>query len=149
VSFDREKLVKETASRVASNFRIVMPKRVRDRLGLKPGDLVRYVVEGNRVVIECAKTEAEDDPFATFSEWSSKADEDAYGSLSTSWFDKLTMRKSNQTPHPASSSSVLILSLSKDEESQKGIQCHSRRSMSWSCRFPMPIVSRRNAAPPS
>lgn len=68
-------------SRITSKSQTVIPKAVRDRLGLKPGDLVRYVVEGNRVVIERAKTEAEDDPFATFSEWSSKADEDAYGSL--------------------------------------------------------------------
>jgi len=68
-------------SRITSKSQTVIPKAVRDRLGLKPGDLVRYVVEGNRVTIERAKTEAEDDPFATFSEWSSKADEDAYGSL--------------------------------------------------------------------
>lgn len=68
-------------SRITSKSQTVIPKTVRDRLGLKPGDLVRYVVEGNRVTIERAKTEAEDDPFATFSEWSSKADEDAYGSL--------------------------------------------------------------------
>jgi antitoxin PrlF len=68
-------------SRITSKAQTVIPKAVRDKLGLKPGDLVRYVVEGNRVTIERAKTEAEDDPFATFSEWSSKADEDAYDSL--------------------------------------------------------------------
>jgi hypothetical protein len=54
---------------------------LRDRLGLRPGDLVRYVVEGDRVTIERAKIEAVSDPFATFSEWSSKADEQAYGSI--------------------------------------------------------------------
>jgi antitoxin PrlF len=68
-------------SRITSKSQTVIPKAVRDKLGLKPGDLVRYVVEGDRVTIERAKTQAEDDPFATFSEWSSKADEDAYGSL--------------------------------------------------------------------
>ena len=49
-------------SRITSKAQTVIPKAVRDKL-------------------ERAKTEAEDDPFATFSEWSSKADEDAYGSL--------------------------------------------------------------------
>jgi antitoxin PrlF len=68
-------------SRITSKSQTVIPKTVRDKLGLKPGDLVRYVVEGNRVTIERARTEAEDDPFATFNEWSSKADEDAYRSL--------------------------------------------------------------------
>jgi antitoxin PrlF len=68
-------------SRITSKAQTVIPKAVRDKLGLKPGDLVRYVMEGKRVLIERAKIEGEDDPFATFSEWSSEADEDAYGSL--------------------------------------------------------------------
>jgi len=68
-------------SRLTSKAQTVIPKAVRDRLGLKPGDLVRYVIEGKRVVIERARTEAEDDPFAAFGEWASEADEDAYGSL--------------------------------------------------------------------
>ena len=68
-------------SRITSKAQTVIPKTVRDRLGLKPGDLVRYVIEGKRVTIERARTEAEDDPFATFGEWASDADEAAYGSL--------------------------------------------------------------------
>jgi bifunctional DNA-binding transcriptional regulator/antitoxin component of YhaV-PrlF toxin-antitoxin module len=54
---------------------------VREKLGLKPGDIVRYAMKGGRVVFEPAKTEAEDNPFATFSEGASSADEDAYDSL--------------------------------------------------------------------
>jgi antitoxin PrlF len=68
-------------SKLTSKAQTVIPKSVRDKLGLKPGDLVRYVFEGKRVVIERALTEAEDDPFATFTEWSSEADEKAYRSL--------------------------------------------------------------------
>lgn len=68
-------------SRLTSKAQTVIPKAVRERLGLKPGDLVRYVMRGKRVVIERARTEAEDDPFATFTEWASAADDKAYRSL--------------------------------------------------------------------
>ncbi|MEA2824554.1 MAG: antitoxin PrlF [Alphaproteobacteria bacterium] len=68
-------------SRITSKAQTVVPKAVREKLGLKPGDLLRYVFEGKRVVIERVKSEAEDDPFAAFSEWGSEADERAYKSL--------------------------------------------------------------------
>ena len=68
-------------SKLTSKAQTVIPKAVRERLGLKPGDLVRYVFEGRRVVIERAATDTEDDPFATFTEWASEADEEAYKSL--------------------------------------------------------------------
>jgi len=68
-------------SRLTSKAQTVIPKAVREKLGLKPGDLLRYVVEKDRIVIEKVKTQAEDDPFATFTEWSSEADERAYKSL--------------------------------------------------------------------
>jgi antitoxin PrlF len=68
-------------SRLTSKAQTVIPKAVRDRLGLKPGDLVRYVMEEGRVTIERAKLEAEDDPFATFGEWAGEADDKAYRSL--------------------------------------------------------------------
>jgi antitoxin PrlF len=68
-------------SKLTSKAQTVIPKAVRERLGLKPGDLLRYVFEGRRVVIERAISEAEDDPFATFTEWAGEADEEAYRSL--------------------------------------------------------------------
>jgi len=68
-------------SRITSKSQTVIPKRVREKLGLKPGDLLRYVMENNRVVIERANNEVEDDPFAMFTEWASEADERAYKSL--------------------------------------------------------------------
>jgi antitoxin PrlF len=68
-------------SRITSKAQTVVPKAVREKLGLKPGDLLRYVFEGGRVVIERVRTEAEDDPFAAFHEWASEADERAYKSL--------------------------------------------------------------------
>ncbi len=44
-------------SRITSKAPTVIPKAVREKLGLKPGDLVRYIMEGKRVVIERALTE--------------------------------------------------------------------------------------------
>lgn len=68
-------------SRLTSKAQTVIPKKVREKLGLKPGDLLRYIEEDNRIVIEKVRGEAEDDPFATFTEWSSEADERAYKDL--------------------------------------------------------------------
>lgn len=68
-------------SKVTSKSQTVIPKAVREKLGLKPGDILRYRFEGDRVVLERATTEAEDDPFAAFSEWAGEADEKAYRSL--------------------------------------------------------------------
>ncbi|MDE2183314.1 MAG: type II toxin-antitoxin system PrlF family antitoxin [Alphaproteobacteria bacterium] len=68
-------------SKITSKSQTVIPRAVRDKLGLKPGDLLRYVFDGERVVIEKVRTQAEDDPFATFTEWAGAADEEAYRSL--------------------------------------------------------------------
>ena len=67
-------------SKVSSKAQTVIPKEIRKRLGLKPGDLIRYKIAGDAVEIERAG-EAVDDPFAVFTEWSSDADEKAYGKL--------------------------------------------------------------------
>ncbi len=68
-------------SRLTSKAQTVIPKAVREKLGLKAGDLLRYIVENDRIVIEKVRGETEDDPFATFTEWASEADERAYKSL--------------------------------------------------------------------
>lgn len=67
-------------SRLTSKAQTVIPKSVRERLNLKPGDRVRYRIARDGIVIEKA-LDAEDDPFASFSEWSSDADSRAYDSL--------------------------------------------------------------------
>jgi len=73
--------MKSSISKITSKSQTVIPKAVREKLGLKPGDQLRYVFDGKRVVIEKARTEAEDDPFAAFGEWASAADEEAYRGL--------------------------------------------------------------------
>ncbi len=64
-----------------SKGQMVIPKAVQDRMGLKPGDRVCYHVKGSKVEIEKI-TRAEDaNPFFAFTEWSSDADEKAFGHL--------------------------------------------------------------------
>lgn len=66
-------------SRLSSKGQIVVPKRIRDRLGLKAGDQVLFRETEDGVRIDRAP--AEDDPFAAFSEWASDADDEAYADL--------------------------------------------------------------------
>lgn len=68
-------------SKLTSKSQTVIPREVRKRLGLKPGDRVRYTMSAKGVTVEKAAREQEDDPFAVFSEWSGEADEKAYGKL--------------------------------------------------------------------
>ena len=45
------------------------------------GDMLRYRVTEDGVLLDKAPTNEADDPFATFSEWANEADEKAYGGL--------------------------------------------------------------------
>jgi antitoxin PrlF len=68
-------------SKVSVKSQTVIPREVRERLGLKPGDTLRYRVTEDGVLLDKTAANEADDPFAAFSEWSSEADEKAYGSL--------------------------------------------------------------------
>jgi len=68
-------------SKVSVKSRTVIPRQVRERLALKPGDTLRYRLTGQGVLLDKAPAKAADDPFAAFSEWSSEADAKAYGGL--------------------------------------------------------------------
>ncbi len=59
----------------------MVPREMRKRLGLKPGDTLRYRMTEQGVLLDKAPANEADDPFATFSEWSNAADEKAYGGL--------------------------------------------------------------------
>ena len=59
----------------------MIPREVRDKLGLKPGDTLRYRLTEEGILVDKAPATEADDPFASFSEWSSEADEKAYGNL--------------------------------------------------------------------
>jgi antitoxin PrlF len=67
-------------SKVSVKSQTVIPRIVRQRLGLQPGDTLRYRIAEDGILIDKAAPEA-DDPFASFSEWASEADEKAYADL--------------------------------------------------------------------
>jgi antitoxin PrlF len=68
-------------SKFSVKSQTVIPREVRNRLALKPGDTLRYRVTDNGVLLDKAPANEADDPFVAFSEWSSEADEKAYGGL--------------------------------------------------------------------
>jgi antitoxin PrlF len=68
-------------SRVSVKSQTVLPRAVREKLGIRPGSTIRYRVTDNGVPIEKSLAAEADDPFATFSEWAGVADEKAYGGL--------------------------------------------------------------------
>jgi antitoxin PrlF len=67
-------------SKVSVRSQTAIPREVREQLKLKPGDTLRYRMTEDGVLLDKA-VEAGDDPFAAFSEWTSEADEKAYGGL--------------------------------------------------------------------
>lgn len=77
----RQNRPKASFSEVSRDGRTVIPSDVGERLGLKPGDTLRYRVTDEGVLLDKAPASEADDPFAAFSEWSSEADEKAHGDL--------------------------------------------------------------------
>jgi len=68
-------------SKVSVKSQTVIPREVREQLGLRPGDTLRYRLTTDGVLVDKAPSGETDDPFVTFSEWSSEADEKAYAKL--------------------------------------------------------------------
>ncbi len=68
-------------SKLTSKAQTVIPREIRARLDLKPGDVVRYRYTDAGVVIDKLPPQSEEDALAAFSEWASSADERAYGGL--------------------------------------------------------------------
>ncbi len=77
---NRQMPARTTFSKLSVKSQTVLPREVRDLLGIKPGDTLRYRLTEQGVVVDKAPAEA-DDPFAAFSEWSGEADEKAYAGL--------------------------------------------------------------------
>jgi antitoxin PrlF len=69
-------------SRVSVKSQTVLPKQIREALGVRPGDTLRYRVTEQGVLIDKARRAIDaDDPFAAFAEWGGAADDEAYGDL--------------------------------------------------------------------
>jgi antitoxin PrlF len=68
-------------SKLTSKAQTTIPLPVRHALRLTPGDELAYTIEGDRVILTKGEKAVTDDPFATFSEWSSEADMVGYADL--------------------------------------------------------------------
>jgi antitoxin PrlF len=68
-------------SKLTSKAQTTIPQPVRTALYLKAGEEIAYHIEGNRVFLTRAATDAAEDPFGAFSEWQSDADRRAYADL--------------------------------------------------------------------
>jgi AbrB family looped-hinge helix DNA binding protein len=78
---NRQTRAASSFSKVSVKSQTVIPRKVRERLGLKPGDTLRYCLTDMGVLLDKAPANEAVDPFAMFSEWSNAADAKAYGSL--------------------------------------------------------------------
>jgi antitoxin PrlF len=67
-------------SKLTSKAQTVVPRAIRERLGLRPGDTVRYRLTKAGVVID-KRPAGTDDPFVEFVEWAEVEDEEAFGDL--------------------------------------------------------------------
>jgi len=75
-------MTKLITARLSAKAQTVIPKPVRDRLGIGPGDVIVFEIKDGEVVLRpLRRAAARDDPFAVFHEWSGAADEDAYRDL--------------------------------------------------------------------
>jgi antitoxin PrlF len=71
---------KPVRSKVTSKSQTVIPREIREKLGLGPGDTLNYIETDRGILIEKARV-VEDDPFTTFTEWATEADDRAYADL--------------------------------------------------------------------
>lgn len=67
-------------SRISVKSQTVIPAEVRERLGIGPGDRLRYVLTPRGVMIEKAPSEGED-PLVAFTEWAGPIDDEDYADL--------------------------------------------------------------------
>lgn len=69
-------------SKLTSKAQTTIPQPIRVALNRHEGDQLHYQVDGQRVILTKAETpQGLDDPFRTFEEWYSEADEKAYANL--------------------------------------------------------------------
>jgi antitoxin PrlF len=67
-------------ARLGVKSQMVLPKRVREVLGLEPGDEFAFVIGDDEVRVVRVPAPG-DDPFACFTEWASEADRKGYAGL--------------------------------------------------------------------
>ena len=74
-------------SKLTRKAQTTIPQAVRGALGVNPGDEIAYVIEDGRVLLTKVEPRRArrgtpfDDPFATFWEWDTPEDDDAFANL--------------------------------------------------------------------
>jgi len=68
-------------SKLTFKAQTTIPQPVRAALDLKEGDEIAYEIKENLVVLTKASEGPVDNPFVTFDEWGSEADQKAYAKL--------------------------------------------------------------------
>jgi antitoxin PrlF len=68
-------------AKLSSKAQAVIPKLVRERLGVGPGDVVAFEIRDGEVLIRRAAAAERVDPFAVFHEWEGETDEEAFADL--------------------------------------------------------------------
>ncbi len=69
-------------SKLTGKAQTTIPQAVRTALRLEPGDELVYEITGGRVILAKARpARMPDDPFGTFTEWSTEEDAEAYAEL--------------------------------------------------------------------
>ena len=78
----RGPLFQMIVSKLTSKSQTTIPQSVRRALDMRPGDILEYeIADGKVILTKALKNNKTDDPFRTFDEWNSEADEHAYGDL--------------------------------------------------------------------
>ncbi len=71
--------------RITAKSQTTVPSAVRRALGVGPGDVIGYEIDGDRVTMKRAVIKPPADPFianfSTFTEWDSEADRVGYANL--------------------------------------------------------------------
>jgi antitoxin PrlF len=65
-------------ARLSAKAQTVIPKPIREKLGVGAGDAILFEERDGEIVIRAARRGPTDDPFAVFTEWAGDADERAY-----------------------------------------------------------------------
>lgn len=73
--------MRRVTAKLSTRAQTVIPREVRERLGVGPGDSVEFEERDGVVVVRALRRPEGDDPFAVFTEWSGEADERAYADL--------------------------------------------------------------------
>ncbi len=68
-------------SKVSVKSQTVLPREVRDKLLICPGDRIRYRIDDKGVYMEKSGPLIEDVPFTAFSEWASVEEDEVFADL--------------------------------------------------------------------